>query len=73
MPPSTEDQTYIQALVLKKNRDRLQVLAKERRTSLGALIRQALQEKLEREGVQIDLEEGLAEWGRKSSKNQSSE
>ncbi len=63
------NQVPVQFIIGRKVKGRIKALAAERGMSIGALFRQALQEKFEREGIKFDVNEDVQEWGANRSQD----
>lgn len=69
----TDEVVYIRVSVTTKIRQQLKVIAAQRDTSTAEMFRKAMQDYLAREGIEIDLAEGLNSWGGPGRKGKSDE
>lgn len=68
-----DEVVYIRVSVTAKIRQQLKIIAAQRGTNTAEMFRTAMQDYLAREGIEIDLAEGLNTWGGPGRKGKSKE
>jgi hypothetical protein len=68
-----DEVVYIRVSVTSKIRQQLKVIAAQKNTNTAEMFRKAMQDYLAREGIELDLAEGLNTWGGPGRKGKSDE
>lgn len=68
-----DEVVYIRVSVNSKIRQQLKVIAAQKGTNTAEMFRKAMQDYLAREGIELDLAEGLNTWGGPGRKGKSDE
>lgn len=68
-----DDVVHLRISVTAKIRQQLKIIAAQRGTNTAEMFRTAMQDYLAREGIELDLAEGLSTWGGPGRKGKSDE
>ena len=68
-----DEVVHLRISVTAKTRQQLKIIAAQRGTNTAEMFRTAMQDYLAREGIEIDLAEGLNSWGGPGRKGKSDE
>ena len=68
-----DEVVHLRISVTAKTRQQLKIIAAQRGTNTAEMFRKAMQDYLAREGIELDLAEGLNTWGGPGRKGKSDE